>query len=267
MDPAYFFEGRGPHFDNRGRLFLFLDFDGTLVPIQDNPAHCVLSEEMRSLLRRVASSRRALVAIVSGRTLKDLMKRVAIEGVYYSGSHGLEVVGPGVRYIHPQAAQTRPIMNRLCRLIEEEVDSIEGVIVEKKKFGFSLHYRLVRPEYRDFVKNSFRRVVNESSYHDRLLVLRGKMVLEVAPRVWWNKGKAVLFLLERQKDGPCPLYIGDDATDETAFKALGCQGITVRVGKSRTSAARYYVKGQREVYALLQRIAYFTGVEDQHHGQ
>jgi len=87
-----------------------------------------------------------------------------------------------------------------------------------------------------------------------LTVIKGKKLLELIPDVSWNKGKATLYILQRLKEDYLPIYIGDDQTDETAFKALCRRGITIRVGKSKKTLADYYLKDHREVLRLLKQI-------------
>jgi trehalose-phosphatase len=84
--------------------------------------------------------------------------------------------------------------------------------------------------------------------------MRGKKVLELAPNIPWDKGKAALFILQELKRNYLPIYVGDDATDEAAFKALNEDGVTIRVGKSKKTAAKYYLKGQWEVSRFLKHI-------------
>ena len=84
MEPAYFFDRYVPPTESGpGNLFLFLDFDGTLVPIQKDPKACVLSPEVKERLEALLSSGKASIAILSGRTVNDITKRIGLEGVYY----------------------------------------------------------------------------------------------------------------------------------------------------------------------------------------
>ena len=221
MQPEYFFGSNGPKPGFiRGFFFLFLDFDGTLVPIQENPARCFLSPKIKSQLEAIGLSGKALMAILSGRTVNDIKKRVPFENIYYGGNHGLEISGPHIRYTHPDALRLKPMINRVCRKIEKEVGHIVGALIEKKKLGFTLHYRMAKREDKTLLKSIFYRIIAESPDSQTFSVLPGKKVLELAPNISWDKGKAALFLLKKQKKKYLPIYLGDDVTDETAFEAL-----------------------------------------------
>lgn len=255
MEPEYFFENRDLKEESGLRgIFLFLDFDGTLVPIQNDPAKCVLSPGIKSQLEAIPLSGKAWIAILSGRTVKDIKDRVNMEGVYYGGNHGIEISGPLVYYTHPDALRGKHLTDKVCRQIEKEISHIDGAFIEKKKFGFSLHYRMTDKKGSAFIRNSFYRIVSESPEPQTFKVLRGKKVLELAPNIEWDKGKAALFLLQKGKKNYLPIYVGDDLTDETAFKAFKEKGLTIRVGRSKKTAAKYYLKGQWEVPRLLKYI-------------
>jgi len=118
----------------------------------------------------------------------------------------------------------------------------------------SLHYRSVKKEKVILIKKVFQTVANEFIEEKRLNVIKGKKVIELTPNVPWNKGSAVLWLLKQLKDKCRPLYVGDDQTDETAFKSLHRKGIAIRIGKSKKTAANYYLKGHWEVPRLLTEI-------------
>jgi trehalose-phosphatase len=255
MPPQNFFENSDLKLENSFRgIFLFLDFDGTLVPIQDNPAHCVLSPNTKHQLETIYLSGKVSIAVLSGRNANDVKKRVQVENIYYGGNHGLEITGPNLRYVHPDALQGGRIINKICRKIEKEVGDIEGALIEKKKFGFTLHYRMAKKDDKALIQRAFQRVIAEQPDAQTVAVKRGKKVLELAPNIPWDKGKAALFVIQELKSNYLPIYVGDDATDEAAFKALSEDGPTIRVGRSKKTAAKYYLKGQWEVPRFLKHI-------------
>jgi trehalose-phosphatase len=255
MPPEYFFENKDPKLECGPRgFFLFLDFDGTLVPIQNDPTKCVLPRGMKGQLEAIALSGKACIAILTGRTVSDVRDRVNIQDVYYGGNHGLEISGPRVNYTHPDALSGKHIIDGVCREIEQEIGNIEGAFIEKKKFGFTLHYRMAHKEDKALIQRAFHRITVENSDAQTVTVMRGKKVLELAPNVSWDKGIAALFILQELKRNYLPIYVGDDLTDETAFKTLNEDGITIRVGRSKKTAAKYYLKGQWEVSRFLKHI-------------
>jgi trehalose 6-phosphate phosphatase len=255
VEPKYFFEHNDPKLECGSRgIFLFLDFDGTLVPIQNDPAKCALSPKIKGQLETIALSGKAWIAILSGRTVSDIRSRVIIQDVYYGGNHGLEISGPLINYTHPDALRGKHLIDKVCREIEQEIGNVEGALIEKKKFGFTLHYRMAKKDDKALIQRAFQRVIAEQPDAQTVAVMRGKKVLELAPNIPWDKGKAVSFLLEKQKRDYLPIYVGDDLTDETAFEALCEVGLTVRIGKSKKSFAQYYLKGQWEVSHFLRHI-------------
>lgn len=255
MEPQYFFENSDLNLESGFRGFsLFLDFDGTLVPIQENPAQCFLSPNIKSQLEKIASSGKACISILSGRTLSDVKKRVQMKNICFGGNHGLEISGPGLRYIHPDALRRNTMLNKICRTLQSSIGAMDGVFIEKKKFGFSLHYRVADKESKALIRKIFYRVIAESPDPQSFSILRGKKVLEMVPKIFWDKGKAALFVLQSQKKNYLPIYVGDDVTDETAFKALKTMGVTVRIGRSIKTEAEYYLKGQWEMIRFLKHI-------------
>jgi trehalose-phosphatase len=258
VQPQYFFENRDLKLGGSFRgFFLFLDFDGTLVPIQDNPTQCFLSPKTKSQLETISLSEKASIAVLSGRSLKDIKKRVQIQGIYYGGSHGLEISGPNLNYLHPDALCGKRVIDRIFRKIEKRICGIRGAFIEKKNFGFSLHYRSAEKEGKALIKEIFREVIANDLDPQAFFVLRGKKVLELVPRIKWNKGRAALFLLQSQKKDCLPIYVGDDVTDEAAFNALRAHGVTIRIGRSKKTQAEYYLKGQWEILRFLEYIHNF----------
>jgi trehalose 6-phosphate phosphatase len=259
----HFFESPGyKRFYNKVRavrkIILFLDFDGTLVPIQKNPEQRFLSDTIKKHLLFLADSNCCHVMVLSGRSLSDIKKRVGIGKMYYGGNHGLDISGPDLRYTHVKELLSKSIILHVQRRLKKEIKNIEGAWIENKKYTVSLHFRSVQKENIKSVKKVFHEVVNEFSENKSLGIIRGKKVLELTPDVSWNKGSAALWMLKNLKDKCLPIYIGDDRTDETAFKALNRKGITIRIGKAKKTAAHYYLKGHWEVPRLLKEIREYT---------
>lgn len=239
------------------KIALFLDYDGTLVPIQKDPSRCVLPGEMKEELNSLADSNRCYLTILSGRSLPDIKGMVGIRNICYGGNHGLVISGSDMTYVHPGALPAKPYIDKAARMLSKEIAGIEGAWIERKRFTASLHYRSVRKGDVLSVKKAFCKVISEFSGGKRLAVIKGKMVLELAPDLSWNKGSAALWILNNLKGKYLPVYVGDDWTDETAFRALNKKGITIRVGKSAKTTANYYLKNQREVSEFLKRVKEF----------
>ncbi|MDA8325796.1 MAG: trehalose-phosphatase [Nitrospiraceae bacterium] len=234
---------------------LFLDFDGTLAPIQQDPARCVLSGEARELLQRLADSGRHFVTVLSGRGFSDVKSKVGIRNICYGGNHGLVISGKGMAFVHPGALYARPVIDKAGRRLGKEIAGFAGAWVERKKFSLSLHYRLADKKDVSKIKKAFYRVATEFSGAGPLAVLEGKKVFELMPDISWDKGNAALWILDRLADGYLPVFVGDDVTDEAAFRALKERGVTVRVGRSKRTSARFYLKDYKETRRLLKSIS------------
>ncbi len=236
------------------RLALFLDYDGTLTPIVRRPEMAVLSEEMRDTVKDAADN--FFVAIISGRDLTDVRKLVGIPTLCYAGSHGFDITGPEGKHLeYKKGEDFRPQLEKAEQEITTRLKTIEGAHVESKKFSFAVHFREVSPEEEPEIARIVDEVVAE--FPD-LRKSGGKKVFEIQPDLDWNKGKALLWLLEAfHLDTPevLPAYIGDDITDEDAFEVLTDKGIGIVVGENgRASAALYRLRDPEEVRLFLQEL-------------
>jgi alpha,alpha-trehalase len=234
------------------RLALFLDYDGTLTPIVEHPEDAVLADEARGVLRRLAA--RYPVAIVSGRDLEDVRARVGIEGLTYAGCHGFEIAGPRGNRVHEAAAAAAPQLGAAADMVAHDTRGIPGVQLERKRFTLAVHYRRA-PEAR--VRDVHEAVLRARARHPALRITEGKKVYELQPDVDWDKGRAVLWLIETLKlEDALPVYIGDDATDEDAFRTLAQRGVGIAVQEApRPTAAAYSLAGPAEVLELLAALA------------
>ena len=237
-----------------GRVAVFLDYDGALTPIVSQPEDAWLSDSMQQTLRELA--RQAPVAILSGRDLDDVRRRVNLDGIVYAGSHGFDIAGP--RGLHKQVAtEFLPKLDMVEKELHEALDGIPGARVERKHFSIAVHYRNVRE---NAVPKVERAVGEVTARHRELRRLDGKKVYELLPNIDWNKGKAVAWLsetlgLEFRSGGIRPIYIGDDSTDEDAFRALEQRGIGILVSEqSQPTAARYSLRDPAEVERFLRTL-------------
>jgi alpha,alpha-trehalase len=232
---------------------VFLDYDGTLTPIVDDPDEAVLDEAVRGAIRRLRS--RCPVAVVSGRDLEDVRSRVGVDGVHYAGSHGFDIVeADGTR--HRRATEYLPALRRSQEALERRLRDIEGAWVERKRFAIAVHFRtLADPGDEHRVES----VVDEvAGSEERLEKTGGKKIFELRPAMDWDKGRAVVWMLDTLVDSgaPLPLDIGDDVTDEDAFRALGDRGVGIVVmgEDERETVADYRLADTTEVRRFLDAL-------------
>jgi trehalose-phosphatase len=241
-------------------LFLGLDYDGTLVPIAQRPEEARPSAALLARLSQLAQTSAIDVAILSGRPLAALCTLLPVPGIAYVGTHGLEVrVATGEIRCLLSAGAFTTVMARLRRDAEAIVSDHPGFLLEDKKHALALHYRLARKADQERIVAQFLATVRAYQCKGVAVeVLHGKEVVEVRP-VGVNKGKAVQLLLAHGNNAALPLYLGDDATDEDAFRVVnGRGGLSILVADPpRRTAARYYLRNPEEVFRFLTRLLSF----------
>jgi trehalose-phosphatase len=242
-------------------ILLLSDYDGTLTPIAPRPRDALLSPSVRVKLTTLAQKPVFSVGVISGRSIDELKSLVGIENIYYSSNHGLEIEGPGLRYIHPQAEAARATMKDLAAQLAAELANIDGVIIQDKGLSISVHYRLVAKGEEGLVEDIVHRLTAALRDEGKIILSSGKKVWEIRPPVNWDKGKAVEFIGHEIKANLklsrlLTIFLGDDITDEDAFRVV-CrpEGWAVYVGpESKSSAAGYFLSSTAEVETLLNRL-------------
>ncbi|CAI0554561.1 unnamed protein product [Linum tenue] len=253
---------------SRGKqIVMFLDYDGTLSPIVDDPDRAFMSKKMRTTVRRLATC--FPTAIVSGRCRDKVYKFVRLAELYYAGSHGMDIKGPekGSKYTKTQgtepvicqpASEFLPMIDEVFKELVAKTKLTPGAKVENNKFCVSVHFRCVEEKKWSEVAEAVKSVLNK---YPKLRLSQGRKVLEIRPTIKWDKGKALEFLLESLGFANCtdvfPIYIGDDRTDEDAFKVLKEreQGFGILVSKvAKDTNASYSLQEPTQVMDFLQRL-------------
>jgi trehalose 6-phosphate phosphatase len=236
------------------QLFLFLDYDGTLVPIAPTPDEAAPPPELLQLLHTLVELDDLRVAIISGRGLENLQEMLPVPGLYLSACHGAIIQDPGAppRYMAGQEAQEQ--LHRLAEEARKMLADRPGFRIEQKETSVALHYRLADPDLVEPVLQAFTALQEQHCPVLACEMISGRKILEVRPS-GVNKGTAVLHLLAKWP-GAFPVYIGDDVTDEDAFRALSDRGQTILVADDapRPTAAKQCLT-RAEVMALLHRLA------------
>jgi trehalose 6-phosphate phosphatase len=226
----------------QARPLLAFDFDGTLAPIVERPDDARLAHGIEQCLAHLAA--RLPVAIVSGRSIADLRKRLPFVPPYLVGNHGAEDPAHGA----PPPAALEVLRERLRASAAALAEA--GVSVEDKGYSLALHYRLA--SNLEQAVASVARVLE--GLPAGLAAYPGKLVMNVVGSGAPDKGVAVLRLLARAGASRA-VFLGDDANDEPVFAAAGPDWLTVKVGRDdAASQARFYVESPEEVAQMLERM-------------
>jgi trehalose 6-phosphate phosphatase len=238
-----------------GHLFVGLDYDGTLTPIVARPEDAHLPADAAAALQSLAARGDTTVAILSGRALADVRGRVPVAGAFYAGNHGLEIAGPGVERLHPDAAAATPAIRAAAETLARELAAIPGAQVEDKGVTLSVHYRRVAPPAQRAVRDL---ALGTGQASPGVRCTEGKMVVELRPDVEWHKGEALRFLRSAVPGAAAApaVFAGDDTTDEDAFRALDGDNYGILVAEHpRVTTARAWLAGPAEVLAWLKALA------------
>jgi len=213
------------------------------------------------LLHTLAQKSSLTVGIISGRSLSEIKSMVAVDGLYYAGNHGLEIEGPDLKYVSREAETTRSLIKELAAELAMALGDISGTIIEDKGLSLSVHYRLVEEGEEKTVADIFQRITGALLDREKIRITTGKKVFEVRPPIDWNKGKALEKIASEITTAlnlkqAFTVYLGDDNTDEDAFKVLRPpEGWGIFVGGENTaSAAEYYLDSPSEVTEFLSRM-------------
>jgi trehalose 6-phosphate phosphatase len=238
---------------------LFLDFDGTLVPIEADPAAPRLDTEGTETLRLLLGKDFVVTTILSGRAVADLYSRIRLESLIYAGNHGLEIFGRGLRFVEPGALSRSKQLERLCDDLVVELRTFAGAFVEFKGLTASIHYRRAAAADRPGIEESVRVAVAGTGNLFR--VNPGRKVFEIMPRTGWHKGAAVRWINNQlcrsdtaASGALLSVCLGDDSSDEEAFGAVP-DAITIRVGNASATRARYRLPDPAAVHEFLRCLA------------
>ena len=234
----------------------FFDYDGTLTPIMERQELAILDPAMKNMLLRL--SKKYQIALISGREKSDLMKLVDIPNIFYAGNHGLNISGPGISMTFPGIENFLPIVKTITYHLEQLLYAFPGVILEKKNMSIAVHYRMTPNENLPELKNRIKKVLTGQLKYIR--ILKGKKVFEFLPNIEWNKGRTIAWIMDVLGISWVDhrvFYLGDDTTDEDAFRVLRTRGIGILVSeKTRKSSADFRLSSPEEVKKLIQSFLY-----------
>lgn len=245
-----------------GRLrdhVIVLDFDGTLSNLVAHPDDAVPISGAVHAIRDVA--RITDVVIVSGRPLEDLRGRLPVDGVTFIGGHGASIATADDRSASLiDVAAVAPVLDEAERLLEQAVRHEDGWLIERKSASIALHHRVVaRPIVSESLPEVREVLLGLSERDPGWELLEGKSVVELRP-TGMDKGAALAYL-ESGFRGRTLVVVGDDVTDEDAFRVAESQGgVGVLVAAHpRQTLATYRLGAPERVVALLQRLVERAG--------
>lgn len=227
----------------KGPVALFLDFDGTLVPIASGPDEIVVPADIADTLEALSLRLSGRLALISGRSLEDLAWHIGTPPIFRAGSHG------GAR-----CAQDGSLIGEAPAAIPleavaalEEFAALENMVFEPKTHGAALHFRS-RPELADRALA----FAEEQAKTHGLQVKQGKAVVELVRAGVGKDGAVEVFMADPAFAGAMPIFIGDDVTDEDGFSAaMEFGGFGIAVGERKSRAARYRIQNVEDVHEWL----------------
>lgn len=231
---------------------VFLDFDGTLSPIVDDPEKAHVGDDERHIIGELAV--RFPVAVISGRSCHDIKKRLGLGDLVYAGSHGQEIeFRDGSRFEHPDSVSHLGALDSAESALVAALAGVAGVSIERKPFAIAVHTRRAESEEDRTLAGAAARLVAADS--EGLVLRRGKEVHELRPDNNWDKGTTIEHLLAQLPEATVPLFIGDDETDEDGFAVVhDLSGVAILVDKptsKRATTADYRLTNPGETLSFL----------------
>ncbi|NJD23101.1 MAG: trehalose-phosphatase [Melioribacter sp.] len=260
--PEYLFERRNKagsrlidKITSQRKIILLLDYDGTLVPIKKKPSLALLSASMHKLLKTLAAHSNFIVIVVTGRSFSDIKKLIGIKNIIYASNHGFQISGNRIKWIHPGVERNLSNIKKISFSLNDALKSFPATFVEDKKLTLSVHFRNEKNNFIPVVKKIVAKSIQP--FQENIIKTTGKKVIEIRPNINWNKGKAVLkilTMLQHRKNKNSVICLGDDKTDEDAFRALKNKAITIHVGSKRNTQAHFYLYNSKQVKTFLEMI-------------
>jgi len=230
-----------------------LDYDGTLTPIVAQPEDAKLPTKTQALLKALAP--KIPVIILSGRIRSEVESMVGIKDIIYAGAHGYDIKGPGVENIPSIVLPVLPQMEEVHQRVLKSPECAKVSLLEFKKFGITLHFRGMTEEEVRNMENSLKEMI---ATYPKLKISSGIKVFEIRPNIPWDKGAALLYLLQAldlKDEEYFPMFLGDDTTDEDGFGALAQKGIGILITtKDRPTKASYFLTNPDETGDFLAKL-------------
>jgi trehalose 6-phosphate phosphatase len=210
------------------RHSLLLDFDGTLTPVVRDPDCAFPDAPVRRFLTEIQDSGRIAVGVISGLDLEDVQALVGVRGIVYAGNHGMEIMGPGIRFVDDDALVSRDGIHLLASRIKNDLKRFDHIQIQNKGLSVTIHWSTPQcPDKRQAIRNVVIDAVADGK--GRFAVRDAKDGFEILPGTDWNNGSAALRINTHiGVASRNSMYVGDNCTDEDAFETLR-EAITVKV--------------------------------------
>jgi trehalose-phosphatase len=250
---------------------LFIDRDGTLVPISSVPAEALLPQATADLVSSLAAPPQGYVVIVSARGLAGLKAEFDASKLVLAGNYGLEISFPsGRQIIHPDAAAALPELAEVSNILKQEIETNPLLLLDDHNYSLCLHYHRVPSELHDGLHANMEALANRFA---RLKFRKLPTSIEVVPPVVWDKGYALDLIAEEinteirsglkdNVNAPInPLYMafGDSHADEPMFAWVNSKhGLSFNVGSRESSEAIALLEDPADLYDFLQQFKGLT---------
>ena len=219
-------------------IFFCLDFDGTLVRIRKSPLGVYAPLTLKKFLKNLSGIEEVKVCIITGRALSDIESRLGnFNDIIYSGNHGFEIKSYYENFkidflVENTEKYILFIKQALGYIDKFRKTELQNLIIEDKKFSISMHYRLLNSDETKILKKYVKNLFSENSDFKKYLhITRGKKIIEIRPKIEWNKGRACDYILKefskkiimekeikaKKEFNILRVNMGDDITDETMF--------------------------------------------------
>jgi len=245
------------HLRANGQLVLFLDYDGTLVPIARTPEQARPDKDLLTLLTELVNAPTFDTIILSGRSLSSLQTMLPISGLTLAGTYGIEIWREGkITLRGVETNKIRPVIKRVKSEWKRLVGKRKGFLLEDKGLTIALHARWAKDAEADLVLETARDLAFLLLPTPPFRLLGGDRFLEVAPSAA-HKGQTVDWLLDQiHAPNALPVYFGDDDKDEEAFIAVhGQRGISIGVDtRFPLAQAMEHVTSPQAVRDLLRQF-------------
>jgi trehalose-phosphatase len=247
------------------RIWLFLDYDGTLADFAPTPEHVEPVPEVVELLTSLVEHASLRIAVVSGRRLKHVESLLPVSGVLLAGTYGIELLtAEGERIDRVDYASVRPALDALRPRWEQLIAGASGFFLEDKDWALALHARFADRDKAEQILGAARKLAIETASSGPFRILGGHKFLEIGPEAA-HKGQTVDYLLEHYPwSGAVPLYVGDDDKDEEAFGVIKARGgIAVVVAREpRSTQADCRLESPQAARQWLEALPAYLGDEE-----